>query len=384
MLRHTLPRLAALATLLAMPVAAHADITVGAVLSLTGGGASLGIPQRNTIELLPREVAGQKIRYVILDDGTDSTKAVQAFQKLVNEEKVDFIIGPSVTPTSLAVLESAGASGTPMVSTAGSQSVIEPPTGGRRWAFKLASPESAMLAVPLDYMKAHGGKTIGAIAFATAFGDAFTAALESEGAKRSLKITGVEKFNLNDTSVTPQALKLMAAKPDAIFMATSGTPGALPVIELRNRNFPGLLIANQGVANPDFLRVAGKAAEGVVLASSPVAVAEQLPANHPMRDGAMAFVNVYEAKWGANTRNLFGATTWDAYLLFAAAVPTALKVAQPGTAAFRTALRDAMETGGEVKGSAGIYKMTPTDHNGTDNRSLVMVVVKDGLWKSLP
>ena len=241
-----------------------------------------------------------------------------------------------------------------------------------------------MLAVPLDYMKAHGGKTIGAIAFATAFGDAFTAALESEGAKRSLKITGVEKFNLNDTSVTPQALKLMAAKPDAIFMATSGTPGALPVIELRNRNFPGLLIANQGVANPDFLRVAGKAAEGVVLASSPVAVAEQLPANHPMRDGAMAFVNVYEAKWGANTRNLFGATTWDAYLLFAAAVPTALKVAQPGTAAFRTALRDAMETGGEVKGSAGIYKMTPTDHNGTDNRSLVMVVVKDGLWKYLP
>ena len=384
MLRHTLPRLAALATLLAMPVAAHADITVGAVLSLTGGGASLGIPQRNTIELLPREVAGQKIRYVILDDGTDSTKAVQAFQKLVNEEKVDFIIGPSVTPTSLAVLESAGASGTPMVSTAGSQSVIEPPTGGRRWAFKLASPESAMLAVPLDYMKAHGGKTIGAIAFATAFGDAFTAALESEGAKRSLKITGVEKFNLNDTSVTPQALKLMAAKPDAIFMATSGTPGALPVIELRNRNFPGLLIANQGVANPDFLRVAGKAAEGVVLASSPVAVAEQLPANHPMRDGAMAFVNVYEAKWGANTRNLFGATTWDAYLLFAAAVHTALKVAQPGTAAFRTALRDAMETGGEVKGSAGIYKMTPTDHNGTDNRSLVMVVVKDGLWKYLP
>ena len=384
MLRHTLPRLAALATLLAMPVAAHADITVGAVLSLTGGGASLGIPQRNTIELLPREVAGQKIRYVILDDGTDSTKAVQAFQKLVNEEKVDFIIGPSVTPTSLAVLETAGASGTPMVSTAGSQSVIEPPTGGRRWAFKLASPEAAMLAVPLDYMKAHGGKTIGAIAFATAFGDAFTAALESEGAKRSLKITGVEKFNLNDTSVTPQALKLMAAKPDAIFMATSGTPGALPVIELRNRNFPGLLIANQGVANPDFLRVAGKAAEGVVLASSPVAVAEQLPANHPMRDGAMAFVNVYEAKWGANTRNLFGATTWDAYLLFAAAVPTALKVAQPGTAAFRTALRDAMETGGEVKGSAGIYKMTPTDHNGTDNRSLVMVVVKDGLWKYLP
>ena len=384
MIRRTLSRLAATAALLAMPVAAHADITIGAVLSLTGGGASLGIPERNTIELLPREIAGQKIRYVILDDATDSTKAVQAFQKLVSEEKVDFIIGPSVTPTSLAVLDAAGASGTPMVSTAGSQSVIEPPTGGRRWAFKLASPEAAMLAVPLDYLKAHGGKTIGNIAFATAFGDAFTAALDVEGAKRGLKVTGVEKFNLNDTSVTPQVLKLMSAKPDAIFMATSGTPGALPVLELRNRNYPGLLIANQGIANPDFLRVAGKAAEGVVLASSPVTVAEQLPANHPMRDGAMAFVKVYEAKWGANTRNLFGATAWDAYLLFASAVPNALKVGQPGTAAFRTAIRDGIENGPEVKGSAGIYKMTPTDHNGTDSRSLVMVVVKDGLWKYLP
>lgn len=384
MIRRTLSRLAATAALLAMPVAAHADITIGAVLSLTGGGASLGIPERNTIELLPREIAGQKIRYVILDDATDSTKAVQAFQKLVSEEKVDFIIGPSVTPTSLAVLDAAGASGTPMVSTAGSQSVIEPPTGGRRWAFKLASPEAAMLAVPLDYLKAHGGKTIGNIAFATAFGDAFTAALDVEGGKRGLKVTGVEKFNLNDTSVTPQVLKLMSAKPDAIFMATSGTPGALPVLELRNRNYPGLLIANQGIANPDFLRVAGKAAEGVVLASSPVTVAEQLPANHPMREGAMAFVKVYEAKWGANTRNLFGATAWDAYLLFASAVPNALKAGQPGTAAFRTAIRDGIENGPEVKGSAGIYKMTPTDHNGTDSRSLVMVVVKDGLWKYLP
>ena len=384
MISRKLPAGLLLATLLAAPFAARADITIGAVLSLTGGGASLGIPERQTIELLPREIAGQKIRYIVLDDGTDSTKAVQAFQKLVSEEKVDFIIGPSVTPTSIAVLDAAGAAGTPMVSMAGSQAVIEPPVGGRRWAFKLASPEASMLAVPLDYLKAQGGKTIGNIAFATAFGDAFAVALDKESAKRGLTVTGVEKFNLSDTSVTPQALKLMSAKPDAIFMATSGTPGALPVLELRNRNYTGLLIANQGIANPDFLRVAGKSAEGVMLASSPVTVAEQLPANHPMRASSMAFVNVYEAKWGANSRNLFAATAWDAYLMFAQAVPGALKVAQPGTPAFRTALRDLIETGPEIVGAAGIYKFSPTDHNGTDNRSLVMIVVKDGAWKYLP
>jgi branched-chain amino acid transport system substrate-binding protein len=369
------------ASMMAVPALAHAQITIGAVLSLTGGGASLGIPERNVIDMLPKEIAGQKIRYVILDDATDSTKAVQAFQKLVSEDKVDFVIGPSVTPTSLAVLEPAGASGTPMVSLAGSEAVIQPPEGNRRWAFKLASPETSMLAAPLDYLKARGAKTIGSIAFATAFGDAFIAALKPEATKRGISFTGVETYNLTDTSVTPQTLKVMAGKPDAIFLANSGTPGALPVIELRNRNYAGIIVANQGIASPDFLRVAGKAADGVVLASTPVTVAEQLPASHPAKAPAMEFVKAYEGKFGPNSRTLFGATAWDAYLLFAQAVPDALKAGAPGTPAFRTAIRDAMEHESNVFGAAGIYNMTPTNHNGTDGRSLVLITIKDGAWK---
>jgi branched-chain amino acid transport system substrate-binding protein len=369
--------------LLASAAPARADLTIGAVLSLTGPAASLGIPMRNVIELLPRQIAGQNIRYVVLDDGTDSSAAVRAFRKLVTEEKVDIVIGPSVTPTSLAVLDVAGASGTPMISLAGSNAIIVPQQGNRRWTFKLAPPETAMLTGPMQYLKDHGGKTVATIAQATAFGDAFAAAAKQEAGQRGIKPLGVEKYNLTDTSVTPQALKLMALRPDGVFIAGSGTPAAMPVIELRNRGYKGLILLNQGVANPDFLRVAGKSADGAILAAAPVVVAEQLPDSSAAKKPAMAYVKLYEGKYGPNTRSLFGASAWDAWLLIERAVPTALQAARPGTAAFRTALRDAMEREKDVFGASGIYSMSPTDHNGTDARSLVLITVKDGHWELL-
>lgn len=374
--------LAALAgVLLASAAPAQADITVGAVLSLTGPAASLGIPMRNVIEMLPREIDGQTVRYIVLDDGTDSSAAVRAFQKLVTEEKVDIVIGPSVTPTSLAALDVAGTSGTPMISLAGSNAIIVPQQGNRRWAFKLAPPETAMLAAPMQYLKDHGGKTLVTIAQATAFGDAFAAAAKHEAEQRDIKLLGVEKYNLSDTSVTPQVLKAMALRPDGVFIAGSGTPAALPVIELRQRGYKGVILHNQGVANPDFLRVAGKSADGIILAAAPVVVAEQLPDSAEAKQPALAYVKLYEGKYGPNTRSLFGASAWDAFLLLEKAVPTALKAAKPGTAAFRTALRDAMERETNVFGASGIYSMSPTDHNGTDARSLVLITVKDGHWQ---
>ena len=363
--------------------AARADVTVGAVLSLTGPGASLGIPERNIIDMLPREVAGQKIRYVVLDDATDSTAAVKNFQKLVSEEKADIIIGPSVTPTSLAVLDVAGASGTPFISLAGSESVIVPQEGNRRWAFKLASSEALMLSAPLDAMKAQGIKSLAAIGVSTAFGDAFIAAAKIEAERRGITWLGDERYAPTDTTVTPQALKTMAKQPGAIFLASSGTPGALPVIELKARGFKGLVIHNQGIANPDFLRVAGKSADGMLLSASPVTVAEQLQDGSPVKASALEYVRLYEGKYGPNSRSLFGGTAWDGFLLLTQALPTALKAAQPGTPAFRTALRDAIEQLKDVYGACGVYSMSPTNHNGTDTRALVLVTVENGGWKLL-
>lgn len=366
-----------------LPAAARADVTIGAVLSLTGPAASIGIPGRNVIDMLPREANGQKIRYVILDDGSDSTNAVKAFQKLVGEEKVDLVFGPSVTPTSLAVLDVAGATSTPFISHAGSESIIQPPEGNRRWAFKLVVSEAMMVAPPLKWLKAQGGNTLAGIAMATAFGDAFTGAAKADAAARGIAWLGEEKYNPADTSVTPQALKTMTKQPDAVFIAASGTPGALPVIELRARGYKGPILHNQGIANPDFLRIAGKSADGMLVAVNPVMVAEQLPDNGEITKSAMDYVRAYEGKYGPNTRSIFGAIAWDAYLLFAEALPVALKSAQPGTAEFRKALRDAMEQVKELKGAGGVFSLTPSNHNGADERALVLTTVQDGAWKVL-
>ncbi len=356
---------------------------MGAVLSLTGAGASLGIPARNVIALLPAEIAGQKVRYVVLDDGSDGVRALRAFQMLVRDERVDLVLGPSITATSLSVLPEAGSSGTPMISLAGADAIIVPQEGNKRWAFKLAAPEAAMLAGPLDHLKAKGGKTIAAIAQTGAFGDAFIAALNSEAERRGLRVTGVEKYRITDTTMTSQTQRILIAKPDAVFIAGSGTPGALPVIELRSRGYGGMIIHNQASATPDFLRVAGRAAEGLVLSASPVTVAEQLPAEHPLKSPVMDFVRLYEGRHGANSRSQFAATAWDAHLLFARAVPKALAIARPGMPEFRAALRDAIERDAPLAGAAGFYAMSPTNHNGTDGRSLVVITVKDGTWQLL-
>ncbi len=363
---------------------ARADITIGAVLSLTGPGASLGIPERNIIEMLPRELAGQKLRFVILDDASDSTAAVKNFQKLVTEEKVDLVIGPTVTPTSLAVLDAAGTSGTPFISLAGSEAVIVPQEGNRRWAFKLPTSEALMLAAPLDRLKAQGVTSLASIALSTAFGDAFVAAAKAEAGKRGIEWLGDERYAPGDTSVTPQTLKTIAKNPGAVFIASSGTPGALPVIELKARGYKGVVVHNQGIANPDFLRVAGKAADGMILASSAVTVAEQLPDSIAMKRPALEYVKLYEGKFGPGSRSLFGAWAWDGFLLFSAALPAALKAGEPGTAGFRTALRDAMEQVKDLGGTCGVYSMSPANHNGTDQRALVLITVENGTWKLLP
>ncbi len=373
-------KLAGVTLLCASAIGARADMTIGVVLSLTGNAASLGIPERNTVQLLPPTLGGEKVRYIVLDDASDPTSAVNQGRKLVAEEKVDAIIGPSITPTSLALLEVAGSTQTPLFSLAGSGSIVLPPEGNRRWAFKLAPNEPTMGEYIFDHMKAANQKTLGYIAFNTAFGESFVKEMDKLAATRGVKVVSDERYGATDTSVTSQVLKLMAANPDAVIIAASGTPAALPILELRKRGYKGQIYAQQGVANADFLRVGGRDLNGVLFPVSPVLVAEQLSAGDPIKKVAMDYVTRYEGKYGVGNRSLFGATLWDVYLLLDKAVPVALKKGQPGTPAFRTALRDAVETSSEVVGSQGVFHITEKDHNGTDRRAQVLVKIEDGKW----
>lgn len=366
--------------LVAASTLAHADITIGVIVSLSGPAASLGIPSKNAIEVLPPTIGGQKVKIVMLDDASDTATAVRHAQKLVNEDKIDVLIGPTTSPNAIAVLDTIGRAQTVMMPVAGSSAIIEPPEGNRRFAFKHA-PSEAIQAKPIfDHLQQQGGKTIAYIAVANAFGETWMKGTEAVAVARGLKTIAVEKYAAADTSVTAQVLKIIAANPDAVLIASFGTPGVLPIIELRRRGYKGLIYFNQGMANQDVLRLGGKDLEGAFLPAAPVLVAEQLPDGDPVKKVALDFVKAFEAKHGAGNRALFGATVWDAYLMLEATVPTALKAGAPGTAAFRVGLRDAMERLQNIALAEGVYSFSEKNHNGADDRAQVLVKVENGRW----
>ena len=372
-------RIALLALLLTSAAPAQADITLGAVLSLTGPGAGLGIPARNTIDLLPKTMAGEAVRWVVLDDGSDPTAAVRAVRKLVEEERVDAIIGPSTTPASVAVLDAAA--GTPFLSLAGSNAVIEPPEGNRRWAFKLFPGERLATGQMAAHMKAANAGPLAMIGFANALGDGYFAAMRADAEAQGITVVAEARYNPGDASVTPQVLRLLQAKPGAVFVAASAAPATTPIIELRARGYAGPIYTVMGIAGPDAIRVGGKALDGVMLSGVPVLVAEELTDANPVKPAALRFVGAYEAKYGVGSRNLFGATMWDSFLLLDGASKSALGAGAPGSQAFRTALRDAMERVQGMPGTEGVFSLSPADHSGAEPRSQVLIEIRDGGYR---
>ncbi len=369
---------AALAT---AALAAHADITVGVTVSATGPAASLGIPEKNTIELMPKQIGKHKVNYVVLDDASDTTNAVSNARKLITESKVDVIIGSTTTPNSLAMIDVVAESQTPMISMAASARIVEPVDAKKRWVFKTPQNDIMMAIAIAQHMANNGIKSVAFIGFADAYGEGWLQEFQKAAGIKSLNVVAVERYNRTDTSVTGQVLKVQAAKPDAVLIAGSGTPAALPQKSLRERGYTGKIYQTHGVANNDFLRVGGKDVEGTILPAGPMLVAAQLPANHPVRKSALAYVNAYEAKYGKGSVSTFGGHGWDAGLLVERAATEALKKAQPGTPAFRAAMRDALEGVKELAGAHGIFNMSAADHNGLDQRGRVMVTISNGTWK---
>ena len=379
-LKKTLPMLAALA----LATAAYADINVGVTVSATGPAASLGIPEKNTIALMPTTIAGQKINYIVLDDASDTTAAVTNARKLINEYKVDVLLGSTTTPNSLAMIDVAAEAQTPMISMAASARIVEPQDAKKRWVFKTPQNDIMMSLAIVSHMADSGVKSVGFIGFSDAYGEGWYQEFSKIAALKGIQIIANERYNRTDTSVTGQVLKIVAAKPDAVLIAASGTPAVLPQRALKERGYTGKFYQTHGVANNDFLRVGGKDVEGTFLPSGPVLVAAQLPADHPLKKSSADYVARYEKANGAGSVSTFGGHAWDAGKLMEAAVGPALKKAKPGTVEFRAALRDALETVKEVAGAHGVFNMSPTDHLGLDQRARVMVKIEGGAWKYQP
>jgi branched-chain amino acid transport system substrate-binding protein len=359
---------------------ASAQIKIGVVVSTTGAGASLGIPEKNAISLMPKTIGKHSVQYIVLDDASDTSIARRNAERLTTEERVDVILGSSTSPTSIAMIEVAGRSKTPMISLGAALAIIDPMDENRRWVFKTPYNDSITTGATAKAILASGAKTAGFIGFNDAYGESWLKELEKVSAEQGLQLVAKERFNRTDTSVTAQVLKVMAAKPDVVVVVGSGTPSVLPQTTLRERGYKGVIYQTTGVTNADFIRVGGKSVEGTRVAAATVTVAQELPANHPASAPAMNFLKRWNAADGFGPVNAFAGYAWDAYLIVEPAMIKAAEKAAPGTPEFRAALRDAIESTKSLPTTNGIVTMSPTNHNGFSMDAPALITVKGGQW----
>ena len=357
-------------------IAQTSDITIGITIITTGPGAALGIPERNALEFVPKEIAGYPLKVIVLDDGGDPTNATTNARRFVTESKADIIMGSSTTPPSIAVSNVANEAGIPHFGLAPFPIIPE----RAKWSVDMPQPVPIMGKVLYEHMKAHNIKTVGYIGYSDSYGDLWFNDLKNQGVPIGLSVVDEERFARPDTSVTGQVLKLIAANPDAILVGASGTAAALPQTELRERGYKGLIYQTHGAASMDFIRIAGKAAEGVIMASGPVMSPETQPDSALTKKPGLALVTAYEAKYGANSRSQFAGHSYDAFEVLKRVIPTALKTAKPGTPEFREAIRQAFLTEREIAASQGVYNFTEKDRYGLDDRSRIILTVKDGKY----
>ena len=363
-------------------ITAHAQIKIGLMVSATGPTSAIGIPQKNTAALLPSRIGEATIEYIQLDDGGDTTRAVQNAKKLIQEQNIDALIGPSTTPNALAILPVIAEAKVPLMATVGTQSVVEPLDANRRWVFKTTQNDDLIAEALLGHMVKNGVKTVGFIGLNDPYGENWYKVFSELATKAGVSIVASERYARQDQSVTGQALKLVSAKPDVVLVAGVGGPGVLPQTTLRDQGYRGVIYQTHGIATEDFIRLGGAKVEGTILAAGPMLVIDEIPDSNPIKAVSMRYIQAYEKMYGSRPAT-FGANTYDSGLILQHAIPEALKKAKPGTEAFRVALRDALENAGDVIGCQGVFNMTPTNHNGMDKRARVLITVKDGKFRYL-
>jgi branched-chain amino acid transport system substrate-binding protein len=363
--------------LTALPAAAQtSEITIGITISTTGPAAALGIPERNALDFVPKEIAGVPLKVIVLDDGGDPTNATTNARRFVTESRADIIMGSSTTPSTIAVSNVANEAGIPHIALA-----PFPVTPERaKWSVVMPQPVPIMGKVLYEHMKAHNVKTVGYIGYSDSYGDLWFNDFKTQGVPMGLTLVDEERFARPDTSVAGQVLKLVAANPDAVLVGASGTAAGLPQTALRERGYRGLIYQTHGAASMDFIRIAGPAAEGVIMASGPVMNPEGQPDAALTKKPGLALNTAYEAKYGANSRSQFAGHSFDAFEVLRRVVPAALKTAKPGTVEFREAIRQAFLTEREIAASQGVYNWTEKDRSGLDDRSRIILTVKDGKY----
>lgn len=360
--------------------AGHAQIKVGVVVSATGPAASIGIPEKQVVDLMPRQVAGKKVEFIVMDDATDTNQAVKAVRKLMADERVDVVIGSSASAPSIAMVDVAAELKTPLISMASSSRITSPVDEKRKWAYKVVMDESLMIEATLSHLAAGKVKKLGLVATTDAYGDIWVSEVNRLRGKYGIELAGQERFASSDVTVLAQVAKVLAAKPEAVLIAAAGTPAALPHKTLRERGFKGLIFQTFGATAPEVTKIGGKDMAGALVASTPGFVPSQMAKDDPVKLVTDDLNKRYEAANGAGTWSPYAGNAWSAWMLLEGALTRALKQHQPGTPAFRAAIRDEIEKTKDLATPAGYITMGPSDHMGFDMRSTAVFELRNGAW----
>jgi branched-chain amino acid transport system substrate-binding protein len=341
------------------------------------GVRALGTSFQRTVPYMPKEIGGEPVRYIVLDDGTDPSAAVRNVRKLVTENKIDILIGPTNAPAGYAIAPVVAELRVPLIS----GTPIELYGDKAKWFATVLQPNPVWVGAIVNHMKKTGIKKIGFLGYSDTYGDLIIKDLKDLCVKAGIEIIAEERFARSDTSVTAQVLRIMSAKPDAIMVGASASPSVLPNVTLAERNFGKPVYNTPVTPGPDFLRLGGEKVEGVYAASFLISVADQLPDSNPTKKISQDFAARFEKENPPFKADAQNGEAYDTGLVLTAVVSKALKKAKPGTPEFRAAVRDELYNLKELPGTLGVYNFHEGQPYGLDERSIVLIQVKNGKWQ---
>lgn len=356
---------------------ASGTIKIGGLFAVTGPASFLGEPEKRTLEMLVAEtnarggINGQKLEAVIYDTGGDVTKAVQLATKLIRNDKVVAIIGPSTTGESMALVPIVEKEKVPLISCAAGIKITEP-AKDRKWVFKTPANDHVAAEKILNYMAKQGQKSFALLTVTDGYGSSGREQLKALAAQKGVRVVADETYGPKDTDMTPQLTKIRAVRADAI-ICWGTNPG--PAIITKNVKQLGIktpLYMSHGVASKKYIELAGAdAAEGVMLPAGKLAIFDAISKKDPQYKLLKEYDAAYRKAFGTEA-STFGGYAYDGFLLVTNAIRT--KGATPDK------IRDGIEQANKLVSVSGVFTMSPGDHNGLDLSAFEMVKVSKGDW----
>ncbi|ACV64526.1 Extracellular ligand-binding receptor [Desulfofarcimen acetoxidans DSM 771] len=351
-------------------------INIGAVLDISGTSSSLGIPERDTLQMMADQlnakggINGKQVKMIIMDNKSDETESVLAVKKLIDNDKVVAVIGASASGTSLAMVDTVQKEGVPMISLATNSKIVQP-VAEHKWVFKMAQSDATVADKMIIYAKAKGAQKIAVLYMNNAFGDGGKKALIESAAAKGIDVVFEDKFEATDKEMSAQLAKIKASEAQAVLVWAIPPSASILTRNYRDLGLKIPLIHCHGIANQKFLELADESANNIVLPVGKIVVAEQLPDSDPQKQVLLSYAKDYSERFKSQP-NTFGGHAWDAFSMLVNVIK------ESGTD--RVKIRDGLEKTTGFTGISGVFNMSAQDHNGLDEACMVMVEVKDGKW----